>query len=205
MVAKTLQWVRDEPSAAAAFLDRYAPAAAAPGNALAAFERHDGFALAPAAPPPPPPASWVLLGKDLAAVGADCPFLKQPTGIATVAACEAACIADADCNVINFDEGESWCVFRKCSDPLRAQLSPTPGYDCYASNRTSGGPVAARSALAAAPGAMAAACLADALCAGFDSSGQIVEAGWGLQPAFWLPAMSPSLCICSPCPVFYAP
>ena len=173
-------------AAAAAFLDRYAPAAAAPGNALAAFERHDGFALAPPAPGPPPPngsAAWVLLGRNEAAVGDDCPFLSEPAGVATVAACEAACDASPDCNVINFDGAAPYCVLRRCSDPLHAQLSPLTGYDCYAANRTGAAFVAVSSALAGEPGAMAAACLADALCAGFDSSGQIVEGAWTLRAA----------------------
>jgi alpha-N-acetylglucosaminidase len=172
-------------AAAAAFLDRFAPAASAPGNVLDAFERRDGFTLAPPASPPPPngSAAWVLLGRDQAAVGDDCPYLAEPTGIATVAACEAACDANGECNVINFDAAAPYCVFRRCSDPLLAQLSPNAGYDCYAKN-TSGVPiVSVSSALASTPGAMAATCLADALCTGFDSSGSIVEGAWTLQAA----------------------
>ena len=173
-------------AAAAAFLDRHAPAASAPGNALDAFERHDGFALAPPAPPQPPPngsAAWVLLGRDQAAVGDDCPYLAEPTGIATVAACEAACSANGECNVINFDAAAPYCVFRRCTDPLLAQLSPNPGYDCYARNASGAPFVSVSSALASAPGAMAATCLADALCTGFDSTGAVVEGAWTLQAA----------------------
>ena len=175
-----------------AFLAKWAPAAPAPGNALSAFTAHPGFALAPSGAPPT--QDWVFLGANLAAVGSDCPFLQEPK-LPTLAACQAGCLADAQCNFVNWDGVDVWCVYRGCVDPLHAALSPTRNYNAYALNRT--GASGAVSAVLAQPGAMASVCAADPLCVGFDSLGRIAEGGWGLQrqsgASAWLRAPPPPL------------
>jgi hypothetical protein len=160
-----------------AFLEKWAPAAPAPGNALSGFTPYPGFSLVPAAPPPAPAHNWVFRGANLAAVSGDCPFLEEPK-LPTLADCQAGCVADAQCNFVNWDAVSVWCVFRACVNPLAAALSPTSNYNAWALNRTGGGAGGAISAVLADPGAMASACAADPLCVGFDSRGTIAEGNW---------------------------
>jgi hypothetical protein len=143
----------DALAAMGAFLDKWIPAAPAPGNALSKFTAFPGFSLVPAAPPPSPTETWVFRGANLAAVGSDCPFLQEPK-LLSLAACQAGCVADAQCNFVNWDGLDVWCVFRACVDPLRAALSPTQNYNAWALNRTGGGAGGAVDAVLAQPGAM---------------------------------------------------
>ena len=165
----------DALAAMGAFLEKWAPAAPAPGNALSKFTAFPGFSLVPAAPAPSPTQNWVFRGANLAAVGSDCPFLGEPK-LPTLAACQAGCVADAQCNFVNWNEVDVWCVFRACVDPLRAALSPTHDYDAWALNRTQ--PDGSINAVLVQPGALASVCAADPLCIGFDSLGTIAEGGW---------------------------
>lgn len=167
----------DAVGAAAAFLEKWTGPAA-----LANFSAHSASKLTPAAPPrPPPPATWTFLGANLAAVGPDCPFLSEPK-LTTLAACQAACVQDLRCTFINWDGAAPWCVFRACTDPLHAVLSPAPGYSAYAYNKTGSRGVVVTSVFTD-PGALATVCSADPLCVGFDSTGLIVEGEWEVAPA----------------------
>ena len=171
-------------AAARAFLSRWAPEGGPPP---ADFVAHSDSALAlaqpPAPPPPGPPPAWVFLGANVAATGEDCPFLREPP-LASLQACEAACLADGGgCNFVNFDAAAPWCVHRACLNPMRAQLSPNPGYSAYAYNvsGSGSGAVTVRARLRDA-GAMASVCAADPLCVGFDSTGLIAEGNWTVVP-----------------------
>ena len=163
------------------FIDKWAPVAPAPGNALALFDAFPGFELVPSAAPPSPTDNWVFRGADLAAVSSDCPFLDEPK-LNTLQDCQAACVNYATCNFVNWDESSVWCVFRACLNPLTAALSPTPGYNAWALNRTGGGGDGAITAVLQSPGSMAAVCARDPLCVGFDSLGRVVEGNWTRSP-----------------------
>ena len=155
-------------AAVTTLLAEWAPASATSGNALDAFIAHPDMNVLP---PSPAGVSWVRLGSDMAAVGEDCPFISEPPA-RSLAACEAACLAQAECSLINWAVTSMWCVLRRCADPLHAALTPSPGYDAFALNRTHSTLVAI-SAVVRDPGAMAVVCRADPLCGGFDSSGGV--------------------------------
>lgn len=164
----------DALTAANEFLDKWIPqgTSATPG-----FTPFIGYSLVPAVPPPTPTQNWLFRGTDLAAVSSDCPFLSEPK-LSTLAACQQGCVDDDNCNFVNWDGNSVWCVFRTCQDPLTAVLSPTPGYNAWALNRTGGGTGGFISATLLQPGAMATVCAADPLCVAFDSLGMIVEGNW---------------------------
>ena len=71
---------------------------------------------------------------------------------------------------------------RACDDPLTAALSPTEGYSAYALNETAPAQPFVES-MFRDPGAMAAACAADALCVGFDSTGVFAAGSASLTAA----------------------
>jgi hypothetical protein len=122
-----------------------------------------------------PPRSRVFLQvgqPNYAAVSADCPYLDMGDG-SSLAACEASCLADGRCTLVNYDASGQYCVFRECSDPLHPILSP--GYDGYTSfglNMTAG-PLLI-SAWHTDPGVLGYLCgQAGGACAGFTSTGRL--------------------------------
>jgi hexosaminidase len=75
-------------------------------------------------------SDWKLLGKDVAAVSPDCPFLTHGDA-SSLAVCQAGCANDGACNEINWNPTIPDCVYRACDNPLAPVLTPTPGYDVY--------------------------------------------------------------------------
>lgn len=104
----------------------------------------DGYTLltdTDAVTPPMPPPNWIPFGSGKVAVGYDCPFLAD--GDTTdIAACQASCIANSQCNEINAEasgsgSGLTACILRFCSDPFSPQLSPYPqAWSSYGLNRS---------------------------------------------------------------------
>lgn len=85
-------------------------------------------------------ASWVLVGPNEASM---CSFVAQgPT--ASLGACEAACWANAACNIVNWIAGDvpanSDCVLKACA-PGQFALSPYTGCDAWSLANATAGPV----------------------------------------------------------------
>jgi len=115
---------------------------------------------------PPRSKQFVQVGGNgQAAVGSDCPFLAHGDG-SSLANCEASCLANAQCNAVNWAPAIPDCVFRMCDDPLNPQLSPNGGYTFFGNNETAASP-AIFTAWHADQGVLATMCSWDPACAGF--------------------------------------
>ena len=125
-----------------------------------------------AVPLPPRGSTFVHVGvPGEAAVGDDCPFVLHGDG-ASLAACEASCIDNTQCNAINYSPADADCVHRQCSDPLHPQLSPGYGdYSYYGLNETASSLIL--SAWHLDLGVLGALCGADPGCAAFGSDGKL--------------------------------
>ena len=80
---------------------------------------------------------WAQVGADgEAATSADCPYTAHgPDG--SLAACQQACVSAGAqlCTDINFSPSVPDCVFRRCADPQRPNLTAAPGYAVYVVQR----------------------------------------------------------------------
>ncbi len=76
---------------------------------------------------------WTLIASDSAAVSDDCPYTGHGPG-GSLEACQAACVSAGGelCTDLNFSPSISDCVFRRCADPARPNLTATPGYSVWA-------------------------------------------------------------------------
>jgi hypothetical protein len=78
-------------------------------------------------------ASFLPIGRDVAAMQGDCPYARHGNG-ENLTACKVACavLGASVCNVINWNPTKRDCVYRLCSDPLHPALATHPGYSVYA-------------------------------------------------------------------------
>jgi alpha-N-acetylglucosaminidase len=161
----------DPVALATSMLARYAPAPGAntPDPALWRAVPNTDIAL-----PNRTNATFVQVGgADSAAVGADCPYMGQNDGVADLPDCLEACREQAQCNLVNFNAGDTACVFRLCSDPAHAQV--TGGYGgwvVYGMNITGGSSPLLASLWHTDSGVLASLCgWTDSGCEGFSSRG----------------------------------
>lgn len=121
----------------------------------------------------PPHCVVAQVGADgFAAVGPDCPFVAEVDGV-NLTACEASCLADNQCNGINYNAAGQNCVHRHCLRPLHPELSPNFGGWAYFGLNVSSSCLT-HNAWHRDSGVLAVLCAADAAgCAGFASNGNL--------------------------------
>ena len=76
--------------------------------------------------------NFTLLGKDVAATGSDCPYSGHGPD-SSLSVCQSACVsAGGDtCTDINWNPSIPDCVFRRCENPARPNMTSAPGYSVY--------------------------------------------------------------------------
>jgi protein-glucosylgalactosylhydroxylysine glucosidase len=74
--------------------------------------------------------SWKHWCDSCAAVSPDCPYLDHGDG-SSLAACQASCVGEISCNLVNVDLSIGDCVLRACTDPAAPTLTNDSGYSVY--------------------------------------------------------------------------
>jgi alpha-N-acetylglucosaminidase len=122
-----------------------------------------------------PPRSKVFVNigtQGQAAVSGDCPFVAHGDS-SSLANCFASCLANNQCNAVNWSRSAPDCVFRDCSDPLHPVLSPGYGdYQFWGNNETAHSPLIV-AAWHTDAGVLGTLCATDPGCGGFSSGGRL--------------------------------
>jgi hypothetical protein len=116
---------------------------------------------------------------NMAAIGADCPWLAKGPGDSIVA-CEAACGTTPGCNAFNWNSGD--CEMRNCANPMNPGLTPYAGWSVYG-NAAASKPIVIGHMWHTDVGVLAFFCETTPGCAGFNSNGKLTSNATVLAPA----------------------
>ena len=114
----------------------------------------------------------------MVAVGDDCPWIQKGDG-SSLAACEASCDANDQCNAVNFSPSITDCELRLCSNPSNPSLSGYPGGWAVYTNTAKGKAQVITHAWHTDVAVLTYLCDLKPACAGFTSAGKLTTNATG--------------------------